>query len=111
MKRVFISHPVRGNVQANVKNASRWVRLALLEGHIPIAPYIAYTQALDDSIETERMTGHRAGLELLLLCNELWVCGEHISEGMEAEIWRCYTYNIPVRYRASSEIESVVLPV
>lgn len=38
------------------------------------------------------------GAELLELCSEVRVYGDHISEGMQAEIRQAETLGIPVRY-------------
>ena len=39
-----------------------------------------------------------AGLQLLLLCSEIWVFGlDHPSEGMQAEIALAIRHNIPVK--------------
>lgn len=110
MRKVFVSHPLSGNVEGNITSALRWVRLALLEGHIPFAPYIPYARALDDSDEDERWIGMRRGLEVLIVCDELWVCGDDITTGMGEEIYRAQTYNIPIRYRGSDEVAEIRLP-
>ena len=111
VKKVFISHPVSGAVEANLENALRWVRWALLHGEIPFAPYIPYLGALDDDVEGERQLGMRIGIQILSHCDELWVCGNEITAGMGEEIYRAQTYNIPIYYWDDVQIRDVVLPV
>lgn len=39
-----------------------------------------------------------SGLQLLLMCSEIWVFGlDHPSEGMQAEIAEAIRHNIPIR--------------
>jgi len=64
-------------------------------GCIPIAPHVYLTQFLDDTIPAERDIGLKMGLELLGLCDEVWVYGEP-SEGMRSEIQAAWLENIPV---------------
>ena len=111
MKKVFISHPVSGAVEANLENALRWVRWALDHGEIPFAPYITYLGALDESNDDERLLGMKVGIQILSHCDELWVCGNNITTGMGEEIYRAQTYNIPIYYWDDDEIRDVVLPV
>ena len=40
----------------------------------------------------------KAGQSLLWFCDELWVFGDVITEGMQAEIQFCKTMNIRIRY-------------
>ena len=44
------------------------------------------------------------GLELLRRCDELWVCGGVISEGMRGEIAFAARYNILTRYYSCLEM-------
>jgi len=85
MKKVYICSPLRGNYEYNIQQAKKYCREALFEGYIPIAPHIYFTQFLDDTNDTERRLGMKCGIELLDMCDELWVYGEP-SEGMKMEI-------------------------
>jgi len=85
MKKVYICSPYRGDVERNVGNARRYCRDAVKTGFIPVAPHIYFTQFLDDSVESERMAGIEAGIQLMLACDEVWVFGEP-TDGMRQEI-------------------------
>ena len=102
MKRVYICSPLKGNIQRNIAEACRHCRSAILSGVIPIAPHLYFTQFLDDTVAAERGIGVAAGLEMLTLCEEVWVYGAE-SEGMKAEIAVAKMMGIPVRYKGWSE--------
>ena len=86
MKKVYICSPLKGDIENNIIKARGYCRDVLFNyGCIPIAPHIYFTQFLDDTKETERLTGMKAGMELLPMCDEIWVYGTP-SEGMKAEI-------------------------
>ena len=91
MKIVYICSPLKGDMKGNIERAKGYCREALFSGYIPIAPHIYFTQFLDDTNEIERLIGMKCGIELLVLCDELWVYGKP-SEGMKEEIkfWKEY---------------------
>lgn len=91
MKLVYICSPLKGDIQGNIEKAIGYCREALLQDYNPIAPHIYYTQILDDTKAEERELGMKCGIELLPMCDELWVYGEP-SEGMKKEIdyWNEY---------------------
>lgn len=84
-KKVFICSPYRGDVEGNIKKAAAYCRMACEKGYMPIAPHLIFTQFLDDDIEAERTLGISMGMDLILLCEEVWVFGRP-TEGMAAEI-------------------------
>lgn len=84
-KKVFICSPYRGDVEGNIKKAAAYCRMACEKGYMPIAPHLYFTQFLDDDIEAERALGISMGMDLILLCEEVWVFGCP-TEGMAAEI-------------------------
>lgn len=65
---------------------------------MPFAPHILFTQFLDDGIQEERGLGLKLGLDMLKHCQELWVFGERISEGMAAEIKLAKRLGVPIQY-------------
>lgn len=84
--KVYICSPLRGDIEANIKKAQQYCRLAIKENHFPIAPHIYFTQFLDDNDPSERKLGMKYAKDLLYECDALWVCGDKISEGMAEEI-------------------------
>jgi len=98
VKVVYIAHPLRGDLEANLKSAAQWVRwAAVVRGVCPIAPYIEYCAALDDASEEERRLGMKMDLLLIERVDELWLCGPHVSEGMSGEVKKAKQESKPVR--------------
>ena len=98
-KLVYICSPLRGDAEKNIIKAQNYCREAMLlfPGIIPIAPHVYFTQFLDDGKSAERRAGMDAGIELLRLCQEVWVYGmANPSEGMKAEIKKAEELGIPV---------------
>ena len=99
MKLVYISHPVSGDVQANLSNAGKWIKWASrLQGIVPIAPYFQSVVAFSEHDPDEREEGFQHGLKVLQYCQEMWVCGGVISRGMQREIDAALGWNTPVVY-------------
>ena len=90
VKLAYICSPYRSygsaSVDDNVGRANRYSRFAALSGYIPICVHTTFTQFLDDNIDEEREAGLWMGRQLLNLCDEMWVFGSYISEGMKSEI-------------------------
>ena len=86
-KLIFVSSKLRGDMENNMKLAECLCPIVTLKGHIPVAPHIYFTRFLDDRSQNERELGLACGLELLKLCQEIWVFNlDGISEGMQREI-------------------------
>lgn len=85
---VYICSPYAGDVETNVSNARRYCRFAVDSGCIPIAPHLLYPQFMDDTDEKERKLSLFFGNVLMDRCAEVWVFGDRISAGMDAEIKR-----------------------
>lgn len=91
MKRIYICSPYRakneGELDRNIDYAQRLTAMVLKNGDVPITPHLYITQCVNDSVLEEREIGLRAGLELLKMCDMVFVGAAYgISEGMEAEI-------------------------
>lgn len=71
--------------------------MAFRKGYIPITPHLYFTRFMDDTNDKERSMAMDAGLQLLLMCSEVWVFGlDHPSEGMQAEIALAIRHGIPI---------------
>ena len=95
---VYICSPYAGDVETNVQKARRYCRFAVDKGYIPIAPHLLFTQFLNDDNPKERQLGIFFGNAVMSKCSEVWVFGEHISNGMEAEIKRAKLKTYRLRY-------------
>ncbi|MBU9723103.1 DUF4406 domain-containing protein [Bacillus alkalicola] len=105
-KLVFICAPYAGDIEGNVMRAKRYGRFAVTEGAVPIIPHLMYTQFLFDDDKEERKLGIEMGLALLSKCEELWIFGNQLSQGMVIEIKRAKSKNMTVR-QFSTECEWV----
>lgn len=84
-KKVFICSPYRGDVRENTRRAEEYCRQAVQAGMLPIAPHLYFTRFLDDNETLERDAGISMGIELLSLCDFMYVYGTP-TEGMKKEI-------------------------
>lgn len=62
---------------------------------------------LDDNDPAERRLGIDMGNQMLELCDELWLCGDRVSPGMEGERQLAEKRGIPVRRIGTQEILAV----
>ena len=95
---VYICSPYAGDIKNNTAAARRYSRFAVEAGYIPIAPHLLFPQFLDDNNPKERELGLFFGNAILSKCAEMWVFGDRISEGMEAEIKRATWKGHRIRY-------------
>lgn len=96
-KKIFICSPYRGRVEENKKNAVSYARITAMSGDVPIVPHLYFPSFLDDNIPNERMTGLAMGLELMDICDEVYVFGFEITEGMKFELDHAKEIRKPVR--------------
>ena len=104
---VYICSPYAGDVETNVQKARRYCRFAVDKGYIPIAPHLLFTQFLNDDSPKERQLGIFFGNAVMSKCSEVWVFGDRISDGMEAEIKRAKRKNYRLRY-FNEDLEEVM---
>lgn len=103
-KLVYISHPISGDVEKNVREVLEICKKVHTKEIIPFAPYLVSLQYLDDAVAQDRELGIAASIETLRrgLVDELWVCSETISAGMKEEIKIAEEKGIPVIYKKNS---------
>ena len=82
----YICSPYRDNPRVNIMRARHYCKFAVSKGRIPLAPHLYFPQFMSEG--TEREKAMSMNLELLKLCDEVWVFGEQITEGMAMEIER-----------------------
>lgn len=107
MKKVYICAPLGGNIKGNLEKAKRYTEYALRCGVAPVTPHF-YALCLDDHDPKEREIGRKAGMSLLWFCDEVWIFGNEITEGMKAEIDFCRSLNLKTRKVRDSEIYKVL---
>ena len=103
-KLVYIASPYAGDVTENIKTAQEACRYAVEQGAVPIAVHLMYPQFLDDGSPKDRETGLQMGLRVLGVCDELWLCGDRVSSGMQKELEAAERLSIPVRRVSGQEL-------
>ena len=107
MKKVYICAPLGGDVAGNLAKVRRYTKYALKCGTAPVVPHF-YALCLDDNKPKEREIGQAAGLSLLWFCDEMWIFGDEITSGMQAEIQFCNNLRVPTRHIREAEIRKVI---
>ena len=99
-KIAYIAHPISGDVSGNIQKILNIVRDINLTKPdvVPFAPYIADVLIMDDSKPEERSIGICNDLKILKsgIISELWIYGERVSGGMQAEILLAEELCIPI---------------
>lgn len=93
---VYICSPFSGDVSGNIERAEKYSRYAVDSKAIPIAPHLLFPQFMSD--DAERELALFMDMVLLGKCEELWVFGELVTEGMSAEIAKAKRKNMKIRY-------------
>ena len=75
MRAVYVCSPLSGNMKKNLENVKEYCHCIINQYDGEVIP-----------IEVEREQGIQCGLALLNTCDELWVIGTHVSDGMAREI-------------------------
>lgn len=97
MPLIYICSPYSGDIDQNIKKASRFAEFAYKSGCIPVTPHLLFNFLADDDPSERRVALH---MDIVLMgkCQEVWVFGEKISAGMEAEITKAKQRRQKVRY-------------
>ena len=106
-KKVFICSPFHPQGNTAMKRAEdlrrnrEMARLAcgyaVSQGCMPMAPHLFFPTFLSEKVPEEREMGIRFGLEWLAGCDELWIIGQRITEGMKREIAAAKVQGIPIK--------------
>jgi hypothetical protein len=95
---VYICSPFAGDTEYNINRALGYCRFAVSQGCIPLAPHLHYPRFMDDLDKESREMGLYFALVLLSKCDELWVFGDKVSEGMNREIAKAKRRDMPICY-------------
>lgn len=108
MRLVYISSPLRGDVERNIQRARDYCAYAASCGVIPLAPHTIFTQYLDDEQPEQREQGLAMGRDLMWRCDDLWVVGNTISSGMREEIELAKKLYMPIFYVLEEQVQEKV---
>ena len=93
---VYVASPYAGDTARNTENAIRYSRFVVDSGAIPLAPHLLLPRYMSE--EKERKEAMFMNMVLLGKCEQLWVFGDRITEGMAAEIAGAKKRKMTVRY-------------
>lgn len=96
-KIAYIIHPFRDDKENNEKNMKFIAAVAVRSGTVPIATALYFPHFLNEENEAERLEGIDCGLTLMECCDEVWLFGFNISEGMKMELDCARELKLPVR--------------
>ena len=100
---VYICSPYAGDVETNTEKAKRYCRFAIAKNRIPFAPHLLYPQFLSE--QSGRGLALYMGLVMLTKCDELWVFGEKVTQGMALEIRKAQRRGMAMRYVEEEEVD------
>ncbi len=106
-KKVYICAPLGGDVEGNLAKAVEYTKFAFKSGVAPVTPHF-YAMCLNDRNKNERELGRSAGMSLLWFCDEMWIFGDIVTEGMKAEIRFCQNLHVKMRKIKPSEIKKII---
>lgn len=95
---VYICSPLAGDIDGNMEKARHYCKFAVRNGTIPLAPHLLFPQFMDDTNPDERALAMFMNMVLLGKCDQLWVFGKNISEGMAAEIGKAEKRGMAIRH-------------
>lgn len=93
---VYICSPYSGDIELNTKKAQFFSRFAVDQGAIPLTPHLLLPQFMKE--ESERELAMFIDMVFLSKCEQVWVFGGVISEGMKTEIEKAKKKQMPIRY-------------
>ena len=99
MEKIYVCSKLRGDFINNQQKAKEYCRKIILDGNLPIAPHIYFTQFMDDDKNNERTLALNFNKELIKFCDQVWVFGSDISSGMLFEINFANSLNKKVVYK------------
>lgn len=82
---VYICAPFSGNITFNTSQAIQYAKFAYEQGSIPLTPHLLFP-FLDDDSEIDRQSALEMDKIFLGKCQEIWVFGGNITDGMKQEL-------------------------
>ncbi|KGP76423.1 hypothetical protein JT05_00305 [Desulfosporosinus sp. Tol-M] len=95
---VYICCPYRNDPVGNSEKARKFCRFAVDRGYIPLCTILHFPQFMSDTDPEERELALFMDIVLMGKCQEVWVLGDTITEGMSRELHKAERRRQPVRY-------------
>jgi hypothetical protein len=99
VKQIYLAHPLKGDIQKNLELARLWYKWACTHywpDHCFNAMWILNVEVFDDDSSVDRYRGMQRNLQGIKRCDELWLLGPRVSEGMVEEAEFARRCQIPV---------------
>ena len=93
---IYVCSPYASDPEHNAKCAEDYCRHVWEMGGVPLAPHLLFPRFMNESKLSEREAGLRMARKLLGMCDEMWVFGDEITEGMVDEIVEAVLRSIPI---------------
>ncbi|MBV1757694.1 MAG: DUF4406 domain-containing protein [Dethiosulfatibacter sp.] len=101
---VYICSPFSGDVDVNTVKAKKYSRFAVDSGSIAFAPHLLLPLYMSE--DSERELAMFMDMVFLGKCDQLWVFGDAITKGMQAEINKATKKNMIIRYFTEDLVEA-----
>jgi len=99
MLKIYVCSPYKGNVKENIRKAQKYSKEIYQMGYVPICVHLYLEKATGlNEKNGDRKELLQLGKEFVKWCDEVWVYGKEISNGMKGEIEYARRYKIKVRY-------------
>ena len=109
MKKIYMAHPLRGDVESNLKSADQYLRK--LQKFDDCEVFSPLHEFADVDPEGDQRGVMVDCIKALAECDELWVCGDDVgtitSRGVQAEIAFAKAVGISICKFKASDIPDV----
>lgn len=82
---VYVCAPYSGNIKQNKKLAKLYAQIVYSLNYMPLTPHFLFP-FLSDNNPKEKYDAMAMDIILLSKCDEIWIFGGNMSEGMEKEL-------------------------
>lgn len=93
---VYVASAFAGDVERNLMNARQYCRFAAERDAVSLTPHLLLPQFMSE--ETERNAAMAMNRVILERCDELWLFGDEITDGMAQEFVWAKQRGMPIRY-------------
>ena len=107
LKKVYICAPLTDQPEKDLAQVKRYAGYALKWGTAPVVPHF-YAECSPSTNKQLRQLIQATALSLIWVCDEVWVFGDQLTDGMSAEIRQAKLLNINIRTFSDKEIRKLI---
>ncbi len=108
MERAYICCPLSGDIEGNIKKAIAYAKYVFYRCEmVPIVPHF-YSYIFDENNPEERVYALTCDLENLLSLHDVWVFGDHETEGMKYELSKFRPLNRNIHRVTDEQCEEIL---